>query len=290
MFEVYRNTSDYISHAVYTSGAPVEVDSGDIAVVVKNPETGEVWDSLTVEDLNLGRYQVRLPFAATRYDGSLKSYWTYSIEGEYITAEEDIEIVTPYVSLDEIVTAYPQLETKTFEELRLMERRVRLIIDKITGQSFGAKLQTVTTTTMTGTFALSDRAYHVHYFTVNGEVGNVADLKLLNDGWLVQVTYTPSSWYNVKSDTYLRRGEPKMSVVLHGSFGRPSVPNDINMAALMLIGDYFCAESIYRQRGVNAMTTADWRIDFNARAFEGTGNLDADMLLNKYAAYNMVII
>lgn len=291
MIEIFRNTSDHVTHTAYFSGSPVEVDLDQVDVVIQNPETGETWTPEPAESLNLGRYRIQVPYAATQYDATLRSFWKYHVDGQEVNAEETIQVVTPYVSIEEIISEYPQLQGKTYEELRSMERRVRLMINHITGQEFGTKKKVETgTLNADGTYRLSERAYHVHYFTVNGVAHSLADLQLLNDGWTVQVTFTEGGWYHVKSDVFYGRREPKMSVVLHGTFGWPVVPNDINMAAKMLIGDYFCSDAVYRQRGVQAVRAADWRLDFHDKAFEGTGNLDVDILLSKYAAFNMVVI
>lgn len=285
MIELLRNSSDYITHSVSVAGTPVAADI--ITLVVINPETGASFTPNAIEITGVGEYRARLPFAATQFDANLKAYWSYSVAGESVVAEEDIEVVTPYITVKEIRAAHPELAAKTDAELRDMERKVRAIINKVTGQEFGVRKTTVT---LTGTenFALSNRLYHVHYYTVNGVAGSLSELSVLNGGWTVQVTYPPGA-YQVKSDTYLRRGGA-MTVVLHGNFGWPSVPGDINLAAKMLIGDYYCNDAVYRQRGVQAVRAADWRLDFHNKAFEGTGNIDVDLLLSKYSGFNMVII
>jgi len=291
MLEIYRNTTEYISHSVYLSGSPAEVDNDFVEVSVYNPATNTSTPLVTAETMNLGRYQTRLPYAMTKFDGPLKSFWRYSIDGEIDIAEEDIEIVTPYVSLDEITAAYPALESKSYEDLREMERRVRLIINEITGQTFGARQQTVNATVgPDGSFNLGQRLWHVHYYTVNGQSGDIGDLQLFNDGWVGKVVTFPTGYHHIKSDVWYTRGSKATTVVLHGNFGWPSVPNDINVAAKLLIGDYFCNDAIYRQKGIQAVRAADWRLDFHDSAFAGTGNLDVDRLLSKYAAFNMVVI
>lgn len=291
MLEVYRNTTEHISHSVYLSGSPAEVDADFVEVSVYNPANGVMSAPVVADIMNLGRYQFRLPYAMTKYDGPLKSYWQYKIGGETVVAEEDIEVVTPYVSLDEITAAYPELDSKSYEELREMERRVRLIINEVTGQTFGARQYTTTVALQPdGTFNLGQKLWYVHYYTVGGYRGEIGDLNIINDGWVGRIVTFPTGYHDIKSDVWYSRRSNNTSVVLHGNFGWPSVPNDINVAAKMLIGDYFCSDAIYRQRGVQAVRAADWRLDFHDSAFTGTGNLDVDRLLGKYGAFNMVII
>ncbi len=95
MIEVYRNSTEYIIHTVYDAGGPTDADLDAVAVTVTNVETGDVWTPSPIESLELGRYRVRLPFLATKYDGVLKASWQYEINGETIIREETINVVTP---------------------------------------------------------------------------------------------------------------------------------------------------------------------------------------------------
>jgi hypothetical protein len=75
-----------------------------------------------------------------------------------------------------------------------------------------------------------------------------------------------------------------------GDWGYESVPYPVVQAARLLISDYACQDSSYRDRYLESIKAADWRMQFTQAAYDGTGNLKADQLLNPYKLSNMVVI
>jgi hypothetical protein len=65
--------------------------------------------------------------------------------------------------------------------------------------------------------------------------------------------------------------------------GYPTVPSDIVRAAILLIDDIKCGRNDYYQRYISAYNTDQFRLQFDRRVFEGTGNVIVDKILSKYA-------
>lgn len=65
--------------------------------------------------------------------------------------------------------------------------------------------------------------------------------------------------------------------------GYPSVPSDIARAATLLIDDIKCGRIDYYQRYITSYNTDQFRLQFDKRMFEGTGNIVVDKILSKYA-------
>jgi hypothetical protein len=65
--------------------------------------------------------------------------------------------------------------------------------------------------------------------------------------------------------------------------GYPSVPSDIAKAATLLIDDIKCGRIDYYQRYITSYNTDQFRLQFDKRLFEGTGNIVVDKILSKYA-------
>jgi hypothetical protein len=65
--------------------------------------------------------------------------------------------------------------------------------------------------------------------------------------------------------------------------GYPTVPSDIVRAATLLIDDIKCGRNDYYQRYISAYNTDQFRLQFDSRVFEGTGNIIVDKILSKYA-------
>jgi hypothetical protein len=65
--------------------------------------------------------------------------------------------------------------------------------------------------------------------------------------------------------------------------GHPSVPSDIVKAATLLIDDIKCGKIDYYQRYITSYNTDQFKLQFDKRLFEGTGNIVVDKILSKYA-------
>jgi hypothetical protein len=71
--------------------------------------------------------------------------------------------------------------------------------------------------------------------------------------------------------------------ILYLEHGYKRVPSDIKRAAEMLIADLDCGKLEYIERYVTDYQTDQYKIKFDSRVFEGTGNMVADKILSKYA-------
>lgn len=67
-----------------------------------------------------------------------------------------------------------------------------------------------------------------------------------------------------------------------GLWGYSAVPNPVKEAAKLLINDYACSEQMYRDRYLDSIKSADWRLQYNDKAFLHTGNVRADQLLSDF--------
>lgn len=75
-----------------------------------------------------------------------------------------------------------------------------------------------------------------------------------------------------------------------GKFGYKTVPAPVKEAAKLLVNDYACSEALYRDRYLESIKAADWRLQFSSRAWEYTGNVRADQLLSEYVLLDWAVI
>lgn len=75
-----------------------------------------------------------------------------------------------------------------------------------------------------------------------------------------------------------------------GDWGYKTVPAAVKEAAKLLVNDYACSESAYRDRYLESIKAADWRLQFSSRAWEATGNARADYLLSEYVILDWAVI
>lgn len=65
--------------------------------------------------------------------------------------------------------------------------------------------------------------------------------------------------------------------------GYTAVPSDITRAAEILVDDISCGRLDYYQRYMSSYNTDQFKISFDKKMFEGTGNIIVDKILSKYA-------
>jgi len=65
--------------------------------------------------------------------------------------------------------------------------------------------------------------------------------------------------------------------------GYPRVPSDIKKATDLLVDDIECGKLDYYKRYMASYSTDQFKIGFDSRVFEGTGNIIVDKILSKYA-------
>lgn len=75
-----------------------------------------------------------------------------------------------------------------------------------------------------------------------------------------------------------------------GNWGYKSVPGAVQEAARLLVNDYGCREAAYRDRYLESIKAADWRLQFSSRAWESTGNARADYLLSEFVILDWAVI
>lgn len=94
----------------------------------------------------------------------------------------------------------------------------------------------------------------------------------------------PTSGSDIIDIKYVYRGFPRTfdySVLL--AVGYPNVPTDIVRAAELLTDDIACGKLDYVERYMKSYSTDQFKIGFDNRVFEGTGNFVVDKILSNYA-------
>lgn len=78
--------------------------------------------------------------------------------------------------------------------------------------------------------------------------------------------------------------------VITGRWGYETVPEPVKQAAKLLVNDYACQEIAFRDRYLESIKAADWRLQFSTQAWERTGNVRADQLLSDYVLMDWAVI
>jgi hypothetical protein len=289
--EIYRDTTSTVTleHPV-TGPLTADVKRGDEVISANQPVTSNGNLHTTVIDWNL-----------TEYDGTLTVIW----KKEGFARQTWVDVVTPIVPLSELAELLEDVEESDRYDA---EAVVRKIIEVYTGQSFGKYRGTKDVAgNDSSRLALPSPLIRLTEMTDSVLSYDPFSFRITGEGWFLG--QAPGAWWTIKQappedvldqfssgviyapGTIKKRDFSYTSVyTLTGDWGYESVPANVQKAAKMLISDYACQDSSYRDRYLESMKAADWRIQFKQAAYDGTGNLKADQLLEPYKLSNMVVI
>lgn len=292
MSEVYKSSTEFVHLDIYGDVA----DTPPIAAIKKGETITPlpVQGPATVGDAQ--RWTAVVGFAHTQEVGEINVTWTFTIDGTQATKTDYLDIVVP---LAEIGTIRDELEIGdeiSDEQIVRAERRVRTIIENVTGQHFAPYEGTYLGTELSdGSIRLPRRMLSLT--SVNG-VANRLYYVLAGGGWSLAITY-PRKRDGFRAygggvpivDPFAQfRARKANTVYVSGRWGYERVPTDITEAALILIEQQLCPDALYRERYIKTMTAADMRFEFNPGAYAGTGNVIVDQILAKYVQNNAAVI
>jgi hypothetical protein len=292
--ELYTNSTD---RTVYLD-IPVVANQGTMEVTVYDGDTlAHTAATVTYAD---GRYSLVLPFKLVQTDKVLRVHWkfTYTENGdnEEYNEYQEVTISTPILPLTKIKEI---IEDTDDERAATVEKAVRYIIQAHTGQFFGKFIGT-RRVSGSGENNLRLPSRLLSLASINGGLFYNQLLSIRGNGWYLvgKQRGVPS----IRADAYGWHENPYTSEVpiyapsrgartlfmehceyeIDGTWGWNSVPIAVQEAAKLLINDYACGDSNYRDRFLTSMTAADWRIQFHEGAFSNTGNVRANQLLSEF--------
>jgi len=276
---------------------PVVAVPGTFDVTIVDDDGIRIHEFANVTLDSGGSYSVVVPYYFVETYGSFNIQWTF----DYLDAaatytfsrSTTVEVVTPFLSITE-VKAILGNETTDSEAISA-ERAVRLIICSHTGQDFSMKHRVYHVRGRdNNSLELPDKLITID--SVNGVPGLPYDYYLSRDGWFIiggiwNVPDIKSDYYGlhlingaIHNPNHIRRQKFSEGIqyAISGFWGWKDVPESVKEAAKLLLADYSCEDSTYRDRYLDAVSAVDWRIQFNAAAFSQTGNVRADQLLSNY--------
>ena len=266
----------------------VSIDGADPVVL----PVSRVASSSTHADYDL--YYATVPYM--NEEGTITATWSFTVPtlGNY-THTDVYEVVTPLLTVREVKRIVPSATT---EEALELEAAVRHIIQAHCGQSFGHRTKTLTVLgDGSNSLRLPERLVSVTNVTDPYYTYAANSFLIKGDGWFlkkvahwydteVQVTNPIHHPYSGSAYTYKK----DINYTINGTWGWDSVPEPIAEAARILVQDYSCMESQYRDKFIKTMTAADWRFEFNAGAYAKTGNVRADQLLDAFIVPGWLIV
>jgi hypothetical protein len=323
--ELYVGSTNPVKHKVFWRGEPTDADSNptvSVYDVTNDPVTpinpaSAIFSNLTTEksETDIGVYQVNLPTSATYKSRELKLVWTYSISGNSQSREHKLYVVQPYV---DFAQAYSLIGVgndpsdpnyKTYDEITAGERYARKLIENYTGQRFSLYTDRYSIYgTDSDTLPLPSKINELYKLYSNDVL--LKDTINNIDNWNYQVDVTESGYAlrinraaMLDNTVYTANGMVPPSIhdapgvfqrgyryTVFGEFGYEYIPDEVELAAVELIKDYFSKDNLWRNKYVNKISTFDWDFEYGSGATSGTGNLYADQLLSDYVISKVLLI
>lgn len=234
-----------------------------------------------------------LPYAATADPGEIEVRLSFTFQSASYIRNEYARVVTPILPLYEVKEI---LETTDDAEAIRVEAAVRHVIEAFCSQKFEYFSGTKTVYGSGHPYlSLTERLISIN--TMNG-IG-LLNLNIRNDGFMLipkgieDVSWSTYQSYGPIIDPYTNlKGlfHKNTSYIIDGEWGWRAVPEPVREAARLLINDYACADSAYRDRFIVAMTAADWRIQLHPSAYIDTGNARANQLLEPYKVSRIAVV
>ena len=322
--EIYVGSNNPVKHKVFWRGEPTDTDNLPVVSVYDvsndpitpiNPNT--VLFNVTAEKVETdnGLYQIFLPTSITNKTRELKVSWTYAISGLTQTKEHKLFVVQPYTDLAQASTVMgigndlSDPNYKSYDELFAAEKYARKVIENYTGQEFYQYYETHSVYgTDSDTLSLPSRITNLYKLYSNDVLleDNINNI----DNWNYQVDITESGFgirinraAMLDNTVYTANGMVPPSIhdspgifqrgvryTVFGKFGWETVPDEVELACIELMKDYFSKDNLWRNKYVNKISTFDWDFEYGSGATSGTGNLYADQLLSDYVVSKVLLI
>jgi hypothetical protein len=323
MAEIHRNSQSPVSHRVFWNGdiaTPQSAPAVKVFDITEDPAIDPLIDpgtllttlTSTADENNPGVYTAYIPYEYTERNRTLRLRWDYTISGTDIQRIDDIFVITPYADLFHaedlgFSTDASDPNYVSYKDLCRAEKYARKQIENYTGQKFYL-YDDVQVVYGYGSdiLPLSAKLQNLHELYA----GDQLLVDTLNDisNWPFEVIISETG-YGIRIDrsnildntVYTANGMVPPSIhdtygifqsnvpyKVQGRFGWERVPDDVELACIELMKDYFAKDTVWKNKYVKNISTFDWDFEYTSDAYAGTGNAYADRLLSSYVMVSKV--
>ena len=326
MAEVLINSQSPITHKVFWNGDIANADALPVVglydvtldpAITPSISPTQLLTTLTpsLDENNAGTYVVNIPYQYTSRNRTLRLEWNYTVGGTSVKKLDEIFVVTPYVDFNHVADMEFSTDSsdpgyKSYKELILAEKYARKIIEQHTGQNFYLQDDIfVAYGHDSDILPLPSRVVDLYYLYAR-DILLLDNLEEINN-WNYDVIVSESGYgirinraSMVDNTVYIANGMVPPSINdygngvfksgvpyrVEGRFGWEKVPDDVELAAIELMKDYFAKDTVWRNKYIKKISTFDWDFEYTGEVHTGTGNAYADKLLADYVLTTKVEI
>ena len=325
--EILIGSNAPITHKVFWQGQLTDSDSLPVVRIydiTEDPAISPLIVKTTVlatltptkSEADTGTYLVYMPLTYTDRQRKLRVSWSYAVGSVSTLKDYIVYVQSPYTNIDQAIESlglgsdYSDPNTRSYAELCNAERYARKAIEAYTQQyfylyddtfnaygdgsdilSFPYKISTIYSLYQND-ILLVNKLTNVdnwNYPTIISESG--FGIRIDRSSALDNTVYTangmvPPSINDTYGGAFIRGSVYR----INGKFGWSEVPDEVELACVELMKDYFSKDKIWRNKYMKSIQTVDWKFEYNSGTYSGTGNLFADQLLLPYVINKMVVI
>lgn len=325
MAEILINTQSPVTHQVYWNGEITVLDATptvklyDITIdpaidPAINPNTPLQLLTSVADENNPGTYITYVPYQYTNRNRTLRLEWYYTIGSTQVVRSDEVYVVTPYVDFNHVQDLGFSVDSsdpnyKSYKELVRAERYARKQIEQYTGQNFylyddlyvvygygsdvlplPAKLNNLHELYANDSLLLDNlnNINNLSYDVIIAESGygiRIDRSSIVDNTVYVANGMVPPSIYDVNGVF-----QTNVPYKVQGKFGWEKVPDEVELAGIELMKDYFAKDQVWRNKYIKNISTFDWDFEYTSEAYAGTGNAYADRLLADYVMVSKVEI
>lgn len=313
MQNIQKGTQEKIYLNVYVDGVLSQADSLPTVVIV-DADTGYslVSSSSATDEQPSGIYSWMLNQNVTGLNRVIQVTWTYTKNGITATEDQFYSIETSYASTSEIVdflgygSQSSDLNYHDPKDITNAEKLARTIIEGYTGIKFytyyGSQevfAKGSDAVELTERILKIDKVYENDILLIDNTVSPVYNqfgfgleitptgraVRIVNAGWDVR--------YDNQVDPavlYYGRFRDNSRYRFQGQMGYKYVPEDIKLASMLLVNDILANDYNWRNKYLSKVDLSEISFEMAKGAFNGTGNIAVDNILDQYRNMNIVII
>ena len=324
--EILIGSNSPINHKIFWKGALTDADSLPVVKVYDvtedpaispaiNPVTQLA--SLTAEksETDPGTYNVYLPLGLTDRKRQLRLLWQYNVESNAATKTHNVFVTQPYTDIAQAMDALEVSSDasdpnyKTYAELCAAEKWARKVIENYTGQQFylyddlhtvygaGAdvlplpyKLDSLHELYQND-ILLVDKINNINNWNYDVQISETGfGIRINKASMLDNTVYTANGMVPPSINDSTGMFSKGSVYRVQGRYGWSVVPDDVELACIELMKDYFSKDKEWRNKYLHSIQTFDWHFEYNQESYRGTGNVYADQILLPYVLTQMVVI
>lgn len=325
MAEILIRSQSPVTHQIFWNGEITVPDSNPIVKlydVTNDPAVNpainptHLLTTLTAyaDENNPGTYAVNVPYQYTDRNKTLRLQWEYTISSTSVIRSDEVYVVTPYVDFNHVQDLGFSSDSsdpnyKSYKELIKAEKYARKQIEEYTGQKFylyddlyivygyesdilplPAKIHEIHELYMND-ILLVDNLNGINNWNYPVQISESGyGIRINRAGLLDNTVYTANGMVPPSIHDYSGVFQSAVPYRVQGRFGWEKVPDNVEIAGIELMKDYFSKDTMWRNKYVKSISTFDWDFEYTGDAYTGTGNAYADNLLADYVLTTKVEI